>query len=566
MKRTKKLMGLLLTLVMMLAMSVTAFAEADTHTYELYQIFTGDYSVNAENKQVFSNVKWGQNAAIPADKKIGDPVSEDVLKELTGVNSQSDADKLDVIKKYVNPVSTPLKGKGEQPAKKDDGSVTYSNLPAGYYLIKDADEIAVNDVYTTYVVQVTDGTLTFTRKGDVPTVDKKIVETDGKEVEANEASIGDTVNFEITGTLPSNLGDYREYTYIFTDTLSKGLTYTTGSIKVYVKNGEVKTEVTNYFYKNAGTYSETTGTTLTVGISDLKALNNLTDPKVTVDEDSKIVVAYSAVLNEHAEIAGNGNDNKVKLNYSNDPNDSGEGTTTPPPENPGEPEKPGGETPEEKTITYTTELTIQKTDENTKILTGAEFTLTGNGVNQTVITGEIFEEDTDGTYWKLKDGTYTTDAPVTGGGDDDNSDLYESTITKYAKKTKLTVKGEGAGTEKSVSAFVNDEGKVTFSGLGAGTYTITETVTPKGYNTIEPVTFTVGFSYDDKAGKGIFTSTGGVTLVTDNKLSVTIENHSGSTLPSTGGMGTTIFYILGGVLVVCSGVLLVVRRRMNAKK
>lgn len=549
MKHAKKLASILLTLVMVLAMSVTAFAEENKYTYELYQIFTGDYSSG-----VLSNVKWGANGT----GSEGAAVPDDVLKELTAVNSGSDSQKLDVIKEYVNLNSEAV---AATPTKDANGNVIYTGLPTGYYLVKDANgSVEANDVYSTYVVKVTDGTLTVTRKGDVPTVDKKIVE-DEETKDVNEASIGDTINFKITGTLPSNIDDYKEYTYLFTDTLSKGLTYNEDSIEVCIMNGTGKIDVTQYFYKGAS--AEANGTTLTVGISDLKALGNLITPSVTIDNNSKIIVTYNATLNENAVIAGTGNDNKVKLNYSNNPNNSGEGTTTPPPENPKEPTKPNGETPESKTVTYTTELTILKNDGEGKVLTGAEFTLTGNGVNIVLVATDEFIEDANGNYWKLKDGTYTTDEPNISGGDEDNSDSYENTTKKYRKITKTVAKDVNQD-ETNVVGAVDANGRVTFKGLGAGTYTITETKTPAGYNTISPVKFTLTF---DSASTRFISDNASVEVGADNMLlHTTIINQSGSTLPSTGGMGTTIFYVLGGILVVGAGVLLVVRRRMNMEK
>lgn len=551
MKYAKKLVGLLVALVMVLAMSVSTFA-ADTYTYEIYQIFTGDFA-----NGILSNVKWGANAKIPAGSADSE-VPEAILNELTGVNSKSDSEKLEVIQKYVDLTST---GQVVTLAKDADDKYTQNGLEPGYYLIKDNGTITGNDVSTTYVAKVTDGTLTFQRKGTVPEVDKKIVEND--KVDTNEVSIGDTVQFEITGTLPSNIDDYKEYTYIFTDILSKGLTFTEDSVEVKVVNGTAETSVTKYFYIADEKNGQSGETTLKVGISNLKALKNSTDPQVTLISASKIVVTYSATLNENAVIAGEGNDNKVKLAYSNDPNNSGTGTQDPPPEDPkDEPTNPKGETPEKTTKTYTTELTISKTDEKQQILTGAEFTLSGSSVNVTVITGDVYAADTNGAYWKLKDGTYTTDAPAAAGGTADN-DKYDSTTIKYTKKTEATVVNGTGTSEKSVSAYVDRDGKVTFSGLGAGTYTITETVTPAGYNTMDPIEFTLTF---DAGTKTFGSGNPKIVVGGDNMLDAAIENHSGSTLPSTGGMGTTIFYIVGAVLVIGAGALLILLRSKSSKK
>lgn len=539
MRKMRKLASIILALAMVFGMNTTVFA-AD-HTYEIYQIFTGDYSDG-----ILSNVKWGQNGT----GTEGEAVSDSILKKLEAVkDATSDTAKLEVINQYADLDSEPYtSGTAKE----------YTDLPNGYYLVKDEDDTqnTENGYYTLYVVQVVNGTLKFEPKGDVPESTKKIVEGNDK-VDANEASIGDTVNYEITGTLPTNLDDYNTYYYVFTDTLSKGLTYN-DDVKVTVDGKDV----TKYFYKNATTYSETAGTTITVGIQDIKALGLLSD--VTVTKDSKIVVTYSATLNENAVIAGEGNPNDVKLDYSNDPNNSGSSTTTPPSENPDKPEPtyPTGETPKDEVVTYTTELTILKNDEDGKILPGAEFTLTGNGVNIVLVTTEKFTVDANGEYWKLKDGTYTKTAPTIADDETNNSADYDSTTTKYSKTVELVAKGTGK-TETSVVGTVDSEtGTVTFTGLGAGTYTITETKTPAGYNTIAPVTFTLTFNAETKT---FVSNNESVVVGADNKLDTTIVNKRGTELPSTGGMGTTLFYVIGAIMVAAAGILLITKRRMKTK-
>ena len=544
MKKMRKLASILLALVMALGMTSTVFAENTTHTYEIYQIFTGDYSDG-----VLSNVKWGQNGT----GNKGEAVSDTILKKLEAVTSStSDTEKLAVINKYVNLKSTAFQSGSE---------TKYENLPNGYYLVKDQDNTqgegqGTNGYYTLYVVQVVNGTLEFTPKGDVPEVEKKIVEGNNK-VDVNEASIGEKVNYEITGTLPTNFDDYNTYYYVFTDTLSKGLTYNR-DVTVTVDG----VDVTKYFYTNATDYSETAGTTITVGIQDIKALSLLEGVNVT--KVSNIIITYSATLNENAVIAGEGNPNDVKLDYSNDPNNSGEGTTTPPSKNPGKPEPthPTGNTPKDEVVTYTTELTILKNDEDGKVLTGAEFTLTGDGVKVVLVTTEKFTVDAAGEYWKLKNGTYTTTAPITADDETNNSADYDSTETKYSKTTELVAKGEDK-TETTVVGTVGDNGLITFTGLGAGTYTITETKTPAGYNTIAPVTFTLTFNAETKTFVSNNTK---VVVGADNKLDTTIVNKKGATLPSTGGMGTTLFYIIGAILIIGAGILLITKRRMSSRK
>lgn len=598
MKTCKRLSSILLAVLMAVAMAIPAFA-ADTntnsYTYEIYQIFTGDYS-----NGVLSNVKWGANAKIPTaaegetQAQKGDLVPDSVLSALEDVvNETTDSEKLAVIKEYADLTGTPY-----TTASGTGINLTVTDLPNGYYLVKDkSGSVTGNDVYTTYVVRVVNGTLTIKRKGDVPDVEKKIVEgTDKKDT--NEASIGDTVNYEITGHLPTNFADYKEYYYVFTDTLSKGLTYN-NDVKVTVDTAD-GTDLTQYFYKNSSTNSETGETTIKVGIQDLKALNNLDNVNLT--EASTIVVTYSAELNEDAKVGTDANTNEVILDYSNDPNNSGDGTKNPPPENPNTPPtsdpKITGVTPKDTVETYTTELTILKTDENGAVLQGAEFTLSGNGVNIVLVTSETFAEDASGDYWKLKDGTYTKTAPnemyddtetkysyngetdayeedpdgeywkLKGGEYTDKAptEIYDDLTTKYSKETELKGTGQGGTDENgeridtAVVGSVDAYGEVTFTGLGAGTYKITETKTPDGYNTIAPIDFTISFDTTTK----IFKSNNNAIIVgEDNKLDTTIKNKSGSTLPSTGGMGTTIFYVVGGILVVGAGLILVTKRRVS---
>ncbi len=521
-----------------------------THTYEIYQIFIGEYA-EVDGNEILSNIKWGANGT----GTVGGEVDKATLDKLEAVaGSASDTEQLAVIQEYVNLKSIPVKTGPE---------TKYEGLTPGYYLIKDQDGSLTdkNDSYTLYVVKVSDGTLNISPKAGIPTPDKKIVEGNDK-VSTNEASIGDEVNYEITGTMPSNIDAYKTYYYMFTDTLSKGLTYKENSIKVTV-NG---VDVTSYFYKGVGTDNETTGTTIEVGILDLKALSLLKDPKPVVGPitaETKVVLTYTATLNENAVIAGDGNPNDVKLSYSNNPNNSGNGSTEPP-ENPNKPTPthPTGESPKIEVVTYTTELTILKTDEDNKFLPGVEFTLTGNGVNIVLVTEETFTKAADGEYWKLKDGTYTTTAPTKTDDETDNTADYDSVDTKYTKTTTVVAKGGKGETKTDVVGTVQADGTVTFKGLGAGEYTITETKTLPGYNTIEPINFKLTF---DAATKTFVSDNESVTVGEDNMLDTSIVNQKGSLLPSTGGIGTTIFYVVGAILVIGAGILLVAKKRMSSK-
>lgn len=536
MKHAKRLASVLLAMVMVLAMGVTAFAtepEGDggdnssdggkkevTHTYEIYQIFTGDYS-----EGVLSNIKWGKNG----DGTEGEKVDKKVLEALEAVkDATSDTEKLEVINKYANLSSTPI----------ETGSGTkYTNLKPGYYLVKDKDGSlnGTEEAYTLYVVQVVNDTLEFIPKSDVPEVDKKIVE-DGKEVENNSASIGDEVNYEITGTLPSNYDAYTTYYYKFSDTLSKGLTYKEDSLVITIDGTETAIADLGGSLVITKPEQEPGETKIEVTIPDLKKVSGVT-------KASEIVITYTAVLNEYAASEPDAATNKVKVEYSNDPNKSSGGT-----------DDPKGVTPEDKVTTLTTELEITKRaeKEDGEFLPGVEFTLTGEGVKIVLVTTEKFVEDPAGTYYELTDGTYTETEPG------DNTDQYVDTSKKYKRETELVAKGEGKE-DTNIVGTVGQDGKVTFTGLGAGEYTLEETKTPAGYNTIDPIKFTIKF--DPATQSFSVESTNKGINVDGNKLTTTIVNTSGSLLPSTGGIGTTIFYIVGGVLVVGAAILLIAKKR-----
>lgn len=569
MKRIKKMLSIMLAMVMTLAMCSSVFAGSNTpggrgdftitiqdktagYKYAAYQIFSGDLAINEDGTKTLSNIVWGNGVNEEKAKvAFSGQTAAQVAKSIEGKENDSAE-----AKAFAAKIADCLGTVTAETSEKTDKGYVLGGLTAGYYLVQNLSVPATDGAFTRYILEVV-GDVSPTPKRDIPTPDKKIVEGDDK-VSVNEASIGDEVKYEITGTMPSNINDYKTYYYKFTDTLSKGLTYKGNSIKVTV-NG---VDVTNYFYKGVGTYSETTGTEIEVSILDVKVLSLLTDPTVgEITENTKVVLTYTATLNENAVIAGEGNPNDVKLTYSNDPNNSGNGSTIPP-ENPDKPkpEHPTGESPKVEVVTYTTELTILKTNEEGAFLPGVEFTLSGNGVNIVLVTEETFVEAADGAYWKLKDGTYTTTAPTVADDETDNTADYDSTETKYTKTTSVVAKGNGQ-TETNVVGTVQADGTVTFKGLGAGEYTITETKTLPGYNTIDPITFILTF---DASKTPMFASNNDkVNVGTDNMLDTSIENKKGSLLPSTGGIGTTIFYIVGAVLVIGAAILLVTKKRMS---
>jgi fimbrial isopeptide formation D2 family protein/LPXTG-motif cell wall-anchored protein len=586
----------------------TYYTASNGHSYELYQIFTGDY-----NSETLSNLKWGASGKIVTDhtghtedtanKDYSKTVCPTVINALKATDSKSDSEKLAVIKQYVD-FDKPYKDatkEGSQPvassSSEGNNAFKYTGLDAGYYLIKDTEgtQDGTGGLYTLYVVKVSGGTLLFEPKGSVPTIEKKVKTEEGNWDSANSASMGETVEYKLTANVSSRIADYGQYYLKINDTLSKGLTATDKDLNAKVvmvtpvttvdkDSGSSSTvtyyyDITDYVYAKVGTTDATKGTTPVVfAIQDLLALKKATDIKYTddmgdtlkgtvastinINENTSIIVTYNAKLNENAVVV-DPNKNTVTLDYYNDPNNSGEGSKNPP-DKPGDsedpkeptPTYPHGETVESTTETYTTSLSITKENDSGKVLTGAEFTLSGDNVSVLVITSTEFKEDANGTYWKLTSGLYTTTDPATVTDTKD----YASTTTKYTKTTSTTTKTKGT-TSNTISAEVDANGLVTFTGLGEGQYTLSETKTPGGYNTMDPITFKIEFNESTK----VFSANrDDITASSDGKtLSVIILNHAGGTLPHTGGIGTTIFYVVGSIMLLGAGILFITKKRMG---
>ena len=511
MKLFKKIMAVAITLAMALALCVPAFADegdsnaADSnteatytitapgndHQYEIYQIFTGDYS-----NGILSNEKWGANGT----GTKGDAVSETILTELKNVKSSaSDADKLAVITKYADLKSTPV-------GTVTNGS-TYKAV-AGYYLIKDKDNtVTGNDAYTTYIVQVL-GNVTIKSKSDVPSFEKKLKDTNDTTGETSgwqdsaDYDIGDQVPFKLEGTIASNYDDYKTYYYAFHDKEEKGLTFNKDSVKVYV--GEQL--ITSNYYQVVT--NPTDGCTFEVVFNDLKAIQD-SDGNAIVTKDSKIRVEYTSELNDDAVLGNQGNVNKAKLEFSNNPNEEQKGDKKP----------STGDTPWDNVIVFTYKVVVDKYANSVdgEKLPGAEFTL-------------------------------------------------EKVLANGNKQTITVVKSNNGTT-------------FTFKGLDDGDYILTETKTPAGYNTIDAIKFTVKADHTiewdgdkrtdvltDLSGKA---TTGDITFTANtdkSELATKVVNKQGFVLPSTGGIGTTIFYVIGGLLMAAAAVLFVTKKRVESDK
>ena len=393
-------------------------------------------------------------------------------------------------------------------------------------------------------------------KTETPSIDKKIVDTDKNEAmddsdKTDTAAIGDTIEYEITGNVP-NYDGYSYYYYVVDDTLSKGLTLDANSFAVKVGDSTL-TKGSDYYVYTTNNADGTTNFRL--------AFENIKNYTVGAD----ISIKYNATVNEDAVIGTDPNTNTAKLIYSNNPSQSDRGDKEGVPGEPGG-NVPTGETPDYITKTYVTQIKLTKVDQDGNALNGAEFTLTGTNLTKVKFTTATnFTEAADGSYYKLKSGAYTETAPT-----DETADLYESTTTKYTKTTSTNVvEASGSGASANVKAFVGDDGILYFTGLDKGTYTLTETTTPTGFNTIDPINFEIKGTINGATA----TVGGNITWSSDNQnltwneasqtFEITITNIAGKLLPSTGGIGTTIFYVAGTILVLGAAVLLITKKRMR---
>ena len=526
MRNMRKLLSLLLALVMVFSLAVTAFADeatgeteapaettytitipaGDAHNYAIYQIFTGDL-----HEGVLSNIKWGANGTGETEELV----SEEVLNAVKAA-SGSNAEKLAVILEYVD-LSTPFQTVTGSATEDVDVEVA-----PGYYLLKDAS-IGTDDAYTTFIVLVVED-VTIARKAAKPGIDKQVwdeatdddEETDENWGETADHELNETFQFKLIATLTGDkdYADYETYKLVFHDSMSKGVTYL-GNETVTVVSGDNEIELTQAQYTVAYATNADTGiTTLTITVTDMQSIEG-----VDLSKDTTVTVIYDAKLNEQAVIGNiDENLNDVYLEYSNNPNwDLTWGTDGKDNDNDGEEDEddekdePTGKTEKDTVWVFTYEVKVNKIDGNTQEeLPDAEFQM----------------KNADGKWLVV-----------------DENGKVQQWIDDQSKASVL----------KS-----DENGVFSVIGLDHGTYYLVETKAPNGYNLLtEAVEVNVVATHKE------VTAESAETIFTVNEKSeITVENKAGIVLPETGGMGTTMIYILGAVMVLGAGVLLVTKRRM----
>lgn len=531
------------------------------NTFKAYQIFKAKVVDEKDKGKVASDIEWSSTtigskviAAIQGSTKYKELVKADSTKALaadatapvvaewlsnnvtdTNASSASSSEGTrvapgDVLYAIAAAVTDetpagngiPVDTSWTRPAITSDG-----HYGDGYYLfVSDGLKADKPNTGTSPIFAIVGGEpVTVTEKTSIPTVEKKVL-NDSKVKDANitdqtgwedyaDSQIGQKVNYKLTGTIADNYATYDSYAYKFTDTLSQGLTYAKGSLEVYALNNESYTKIDQNSYTVVEP-AEDNNNTLTVSFND-KGLKSATAANesdlLNIDAKTQIVVFYKAELNSKASYEAPGNKNEVYLEYSNNP--MAEGT---------------GKSEIDVVTDHVFRLDVTKTDKDTgSALTGKNLQA---GFKVKVIRGD---EGTLDNKWLGENGEIVEESQA------------------YEFKTQL------------------DDGKVYIPGLDTGTYQITETTTPTGYNTVAPFEITVTPSYKNNGELDTLTVSSNnkeMTVIKDANgatIPLTIKNKKGSGLPLTGLNGVTFTWIAGGA-VLCIGVAHLIRSRKQAEE
>lgn len=536
-KVIKKLLAALLAVAMVCAMAIPAFAENSEgdvdshHTYSAFQIFKGDVEGNNIKDFKISNVDWGSNIINNSDDFLNKLREADHIGPLF-TNAKSAQEVLAVISQWHDSddysiafarfVCHYLYSNDANPTyvvRAGSNALTIPEAKAGYYLFVDTTDFSKDDSYHSYnsfLLMVTKGNwnVPITPKAEKPTVEKKVYDNpDGTSTGGFGSSADHAINekfqFQLTATLPDSTNRaydyYDKYSVIFHDTLSEGITYD--------KDDELDSVVIK---SNGNTYNITDSSKYTIDTTDLESQNSFVvnidvkacakDAGFDLNDGATITVTYTAHLNDKAYVNTAGgstsNINKVYLTYSNNPKD----------------ESSIGKTPESTPVyVYTYQLNNTKHQDTEKgpALEGACFRLYSDEACTDQSEVQLYQKD--GFYYPIKD-----------------------------------VLGKEAVEMKSAA-----NGTFNVKGLDAGTYYLKEITPPDGYSACKviPVTIKADHSRNDQ-----------VNLEGSNLTNDIVNIKAGGiTLPSTGGIGTTIFYVVGGGLMVAAIVLLVTKKRMENK-
>lgn len=493
MKVIKKITAIMLSIMMVLGMSsvVSAAETTGTGKITINNVVVGQtYNIYKILDLESYNDTTGNYAYKPATDKWKEFLNETGIK---GIYVAVDSD--DYVTWKTDADATKFAKEALAYAKDPTHNITFTSTATASTTT--VEFTGLDSGY--YLVDSSVGTLCFLdtmKSGEIKIKEKNAAPTVEKNVQEDSTSAWGTSNTADIGdtvkfktTITAQAGAQN---YVLHDKMDAGLTFD-GSVNV--KSNETAVDSSNYTLNKATDPSS--------GISDGCTFELVFNQKFcdTLKADDTITVEYSATLNEQATVGTTGNKNETWLKYG---------------------EKINLETAHKKTTTKTYEIPVFKYTEKT----------TGN---KTGLGGAIF---------KL---TKT---------DDETAPSIEliKTSTGTGKDTYRVAKSGETGTVNTIttSSTGDDKGKFTIQGLDAGTYYLTETKQPDGYNKLtSPIIIII----NEEDGQ--------ITVGGTDVAQVEVENKSGSLLPSTGGRGTTLFYILGAILVVGSGVVLITKKRMK---
>lgn len=490
----KKVLALVITLVLLLAActfaiaedvvagdySITVTPDSGDHTYEAYQIFTGDL-----HEGTLSNIVWGSGVTSAGQTYFGDAATK-----AAGIKTESDGEA------FAAELSGYLNIANVFTSVKNGAEYIINVTEPGYYLVKDKDGSldGQDEEYTHYILSVLGKVTASPKSSKTPSVEKMVKEYNdslgtGDYGNAADHDSSDTVSFRIEGTVPSDYDDYTVYEYVFHDVESEGLSFQKDTLKVYVDGNEI---TSGFEIVHNPDTAKSGGCTFEVKFADLKQISY-------VVAGSTITLKYDSLISSEYVFEKN---NEVYLEYSNDVYHTDS----------------TGKSVISKVTVYTYQLNINKVDGNGVAVSGAEF--------------EISKKD--GDAWV-----------------DMTSDIVVN-----AAETVFNLKG-----------------------IDNGIYRVEETKAPNGYNKIQSFYFRVEtetglvngvpsiVTFDvyecDADGNRLYGKESNYTI---NKATGTVDlkvvNQRGSLLPTTGAMGTTLLYTLGGVFVAGALVLLITKRRM----
>ena len=502
MKYMKKLMTLLAVLTLALAMAVPAFAETTTPTKYTITINNGTGKYAAY--QIFKGDLYNNTLS---NIEWGDNVTDEGRTKFGNA-----AEKAETItgeteaKAFASEVAQYLT---DPPAGTGTNSIT--DLAAGYYLIKNTD-VETGEVFTDYILQVVKN-VTVQPKSGKPTLDKQIKHNEtGEWGVVGDNQIGDTVEFRTITTVP-NVSGYTKYKYVIYDEMSAGLTSNVKNENDVTIKVNDTTELDKIYY--TVTVDETNANKFTVTVDVLKAIQ---DNKMYTG--NKLYTYYTGILNENAKVYKDGKqENKAYLEYSNNPHDH---ATT-------------NSTPVKVVYDWTFKMGVKKVD----------------GADGTPLTDAKF------VLSKEKN------CDLGAIGDDGQPHNTENLISLIKNSDgSYTVAPAGY-----TGTYVMTAGNITIKGLDDATeYYLYETKAPAGYNRLtDAVKFKITADYDETDENCTSVTTKVNEDAPQAGLSITVKNNKGTALPSTGGIGTTLFYVIGGVLMAVAAVLLVTKKRMNNK-